>query len=142
MRSTLFLSLFPSYPTRSAASKGFVLPCSSPLLSEAGFMAAVFFSHPDESNNAENVIAVIADRRMVFIGATGDKPWHRDATNRPGLISRPFVGFIDRLERINAGPRIRQFTPRSDLNDVSTRSTQSLLLNLLLGHRLLLHGGI
>src|SRR5882724_7933068 len=103
MRSTLFLSLFPSYPTRSAASKSFVPPCSSPLLSEAGFVAAVFFSHPDESSTAANVIAIIADRRMVFIGATGDKPRHRDPTNPHGLISRPFVGFIDRLERIKCG---------------------------------------
>src|SRR5215472_6916682 len=64
MRSTLFLSLFPSYPTRSTASKGFVLPG---VLSEFGLVAAVFFSHPDETNIVAKIIATNIERRAVFI---------------------------------------------------------------------------
>ena len=68
MRSTLCLSFVPSYPTRSAACRGFVLSRVSPLLSESGFVAAVFFSHPDESNIVEKIIAMNVERSVFFIG--------------------------------------------------------------------------
>ena len=67
MWSTLFLSLFPSYPTRSAASSGFVLPG---VLSELGFVATVSFSHPDETNIVDEIIATNVERNVVFIGLT------------------------------------------------------------------------
>jgi hypothetical protein len=66
MRSTLFLSIFPWYPTRSVASSGFVLPG---VLRTMGSVAAVFSSHPDESTIVE-IIAANIEQNVVFTGLT------------------------------------------------------------------------
>jgi hypothetical protein len=50
--------------------QGFVFPRSSPLLSEVRFVAAVFFSHPDESNIVAKIIATNVERSVVFTGLT------------------------------------------------------------------------
>ena len=40
------------------------------VLSELGFVASVFSSHPDESNIADKIIVTKVERNLVFIGLT------------------------------------------------------------------------
>src|SRR5262249_50960470 len=77
MRSTLFLSLFPSYPTRSAASRGFVLPG---VLREAVSKAPVLFSHPNENNIVAKIIMTNLKRSMVFMSLTKSGQTQANAT--------------------------------------------------------------
>jgi hypothetical protein len=84
MRSTLFLSLIPSYPTRSAASRGFVLSRDSCCFPEPEFVTAVFLSHPNENNIIGKIIAMSVERSAFFM----DVMKKREATSDQAPGSR------------------------------------------------------
>ena len=103
MPSTLFLSLFPSYPTRSAASRSFVLPG---VLREIGSLAAVFFSHPDESSIVAKIIATNVNRNAGFMSLTkkredtaGCRDKHTKLSRGGRPLAKPFWSWLQRLTR-------------------------------------------